>query len=157
MESKVLMFDAVDRKVGETYMRRARQLVGQQRAEWLDESRSAIRFTPDTELEFAEPEAETEAPPKASLRVLAENHLRDRKRIELYTWLFCVGAIFDFVFIGEAGRLFEFAFFLFGCGFTFYAMQVWAYNKTYGHKHPERHTRQLNKEMNRLKNMGYTE
>lgn len=49
MENKVLLYDVNDVKIGETFMRRARQLVKQQRAVWTDESQSAIRFAPDME------------------------------------------------------------------------------------------------------------
>ncbi len=82
MESKVIMFNSDDIKVGETYMRRARQLVSQQRAEWTDEGRSAIRFAPDGEL-LPETAAE-EVKAKSSLYELAEKRIRERKRFWLY-------------------------------------------------------------------------
>jgi len=50
MESKVLLYDASDNKIGETFIRRARQLVKQQRAVWIDDSQNAIRFAPDVEV-----------------------------------------------------------------------------------------------------------
>jgi len=44
MESKVLLYNSNDIKIGETFARRARQLVNRQRAEWVDDNHSAIRF-----------------------------------------------------------------------------------------------------------------
>ena len=46
MESKgkVLLFNFDDVKIGETFFRRAAQMVRQQKAEWADDSREAIRF-----------------------------------------------------------------------------------------------------------------
>jgi len=49
MESKVLLYDSNDVKIGETFTRRARQLVKQQRASWVDENQDAIRFAPGME------------------------------------------------------------------------------------------------------------
>ena len=49
MESKVALYDSNNNKIGETYTRRARQLVKQQRASWVDDSQSAIRFAPGME------------------------------------------------------------------------------------------------------------
>jgi len=49
MEGKVILYDSNDIKIGETFTRRARQLVKQQRASWTDETQSAIRFAPGME------------------------------------------------------------------------------------------------------------
>jgi len=49
MEGKIALFDANGTAIGETFMRRARQLVKQQRADWADDARTAIQFYPDTE------------------------------------------------------------------------------------------------------------
>ncbi|MCL2841564.1 MAG: hypothetical protein FWE05_12430 [Defluviitaleaceae bacterium] len=49
MESKIMLYDAEGKKVGETFMRRARQLVKQQRATWMTDDHSAIQFVADTE------------------------------------------------------------------------------------------------------------
>ena len=49
MDGKVLLYDSNDVKIGETYIRRARQLVKQQRAFWVDESQKAIKFAPGME------------------------------------------------------------------------------------------------------------
>jgi len=49
MEGKVILYDSNNVKIGETFTRRARQLVKQQRASWIDESQSSIRFAPGME------------------------------------------------------------------------------------------------------------
>ncbi|MCL2204111.1 MAG: 2TM domain-containing protein [Defluviitaleaceae bacterium] len=49
MEGRVALYDSSENKIGVTYVRRARQLVKQQRASWVDESQSAIRFAPGME------------------------------------------------------------------------------------------------------------
>jgi len=49
MEGKVLLYDSSDIKIGETFTRRARQLVKQQRASWVNENQDAIRFAPGME------------------------------------------------------------------------------------------------------------
>jgi len=49
MEGKVLLFNSSDEKVGETYTRRARQLVKQQRAFWIDDTQKILKFFPGME------------------------------------------------------------------------------------------------------------
>ena len=49
MDGKILLYDSNDVKIGETYIRRARQLVKQQRATWTDDSQKAIKFSPGME------------------------------------------------------------------------------------------------------------
>jgi len=49
IETKVTLYNANEVKIGETYTRRARQLVRQQRAMWIDDTQSAIRFAPGME------------------------------------------------------------------------------------------------------------
>jgi len=49
MENRVSLYNSYDIKIGETFTRRARQLVRQQRAMWTDDSQTAIRFAPGME------------------------------------------------------------------------------------------------------------
>jgi len=49
MENKVSLYNSNGVKIGETFPRRARQLVRQQRAMWIDDSQSSIRFAPNME------------------------------------------------------------------------------------------------------------
>jgi len=44
MEGKVILYDSRNNRIGETFVRRARQLVKQQRAAWTDDNCTAIRF-----------------------------------------------------------------------------------------------------------------
>jgi len=84
-EAKIVLYDADGTKVGETFTRRARQLVKQQRAQWTDEEHTAIQFAPDErEAWEAAPEYEPE-PAAAGLIALAEQRLRSRARFYLYT------------------------------------------------------------------------
>ena len=49
MENKVLLYDSNGNKIGKTFIRRAKQLVRQQRAVWTDDNQNAIRFAPGME------------------------------------------------------------------------------------------------------------
>jgi len=49
METKIQLYDSNGNKMGETYLRRAKQLVKQQRAVWTDEFETAIQFMPGSE------------------------------------------------------------------------------------------------------------
>ncbi|MCL2572750.1 MAG: hypothetical protein FWE11_10145 [Defluviitaleaceae bacterium] len=49
MENKIVLYNSDNVKIGETYLRRARQLIRQQRAVWVDENETAIRFAPGME------------------------------------------------------------------------------------------------------------
>ena len=49
MEEKVFLYDSNNKKIGKTYIRRARQLVKQQRAFWVDNTQKAIRFVAEME------------------------------------------------------------------------------------------------------------
>lgn len=44
MERKIILYNSNDIKIGETFLRRAQQLVRRQRAAWTDDSQTAIRF-----------------------------------------------------------------------------------------------------------------
>ena len=49
MENKITLYTSDGVKIGETFTRRASQLVKQQRAMWTDDSQTAIRFAPGME------------------------------------------------------------------------------------------------------------
>jgi hypothetical protein len=104
MEGKVILYDANDVKIGETFARRAAQLVKQQRAFYTDESKKAVKFAPDVDdWEAALAEEKTDAPATKSdawLIALAEKRIKERGRFILHTvlgaptwfviFLFCV-------------------------------------------------------------------
>jgi hypothetical protein len=174
MESKVLLFDENGVGIGETFMRRARQLVSRQRAEWIDESHSAIRFSAGgADVNTAEPahvsaeehSAHATAPKtESALYELAQRRIRERGRFILHTLLFlfltfCLLIILDETYYRE--DLIVTSFF-FGCNFTLYAVHVC----TFARKHIRKmslpriadyRARKLAAEVDKLKRMGYTE
>jgi len=77
MEGKVLLYNSNDVKIGETYMRRARQLVKQQRAVWIDDGQEAIRFAPGAE------NLETVEDASDAADVLGAVPVTDKKLMEL--------------------------------------------------------------------------
>ena len=93
MQSKVLLFDASNVKIGETFMRRARQLVKQQRAEWVDDSKSAVRFVPDLEVWGLADENQEVSPPISAhdyqdddwIAILLEKQIVERKRFKIHS------------------------------------------------------------------------
>ena len=132
MEGKVILFDANSVKIGETFMRRARQLVHQQRAVWVDESQSGIKFIMDAderELNTALPgEKPVETKDDSWLYVLAERRLHDRKMFILHTICLVPGIIF-LIALGEGGSS-EIALILFGAWLMAYTMHAYSFAKT---------------------------
>ena len=102
MESKVLLYDANDVKVGETFMRRARQLVKQQRASWIDDSKSAVRFAPDVnEWETVAADkhkdialSKSEKHDDSWMIAVARRRISERNRIIVHTLAFVPGWLF---------------------------------------------------------------
>ena len=98
MESKVILYDSSNTKIGETYTRRARQLVKQQRATWTDESHTAIRFAPGMENmddTFAAGAGEgyathTGSPSDKELMKLAKQRVHARFAFKLHLALFFI-------------------------------------------------------------------
>ena len=179
MESKVIMYDAGGAEVGETYTRRARQLVKQQRAVWADETHTAIRFAPDTAEEWEpEPIPAPAAPPAptapipartGSLYALAEKRVRDRRRIILHT----VALIPVFIILliwgvtsynaRRGGEMFLIVMaFGWGVWITSYIAHLRNYVKMSGYiprpgSWEARRKITLDVEVDRLRRMGYTE
>ena len=105
MQSKVLLFDASNVKIGETFMRRARQLVKQQRAEWVDDSKSAVRFVPDLE-EWGLAADKLEVSPTISahdyqdddwITILLEKQKFERKRFKMHTLALLIWSLLLFL------------------------------------------------------------
>ena len=110
MEGKVKLYDSNDMIIGETFMRRARQLVKQQRASWLDDNQEAIRFAPGAE-NMDEAAHEVEAAPPVldslpyddALVALAEQRIKERVRIILHSvaivpgWFFAAILFLNYV------------------------------------------------------------
>jgi len=154
MKSKVTMFDAEGAPVGETFTRRARQLVNQQRAEWINES--AIRFSPDAEIDIeADEEEERPAMKKtdseALLYYLAEKRLKDRAIFIMHSLLFLPGLIF-LAILGENMRADLMIGFLIGGWTVPYGIHfvVYVYNWLKNFQ-PENRERRLEMEVSKLR------
>jgi len=106
MENKVLLYDSNNVKIGETFVRRARSLVKQQRAMWLDEAQSAVKFFAGMEnLAIAEDSqdldvAVTDAEDGTLIVTLVEKRIKERKMLMVHSFftcardacsLFCIG------------------------------------------------------------------
>ena len=81
MDIKIALYDADGNKIGETFKRRAKQLVKQQRAVWEDESQTSIRFLPDEDNFFEEVEEEKESTKNALIMYKAKQNVKERKNI----------------------------------------------------------------------------
>jgi hypothetical protein len=93
MESKVLLYDSNDVKIGETFVRRARSLVKQQRAMWLDEAQSAVKFFTGMEnLPIAEDSqgsdvATADTKDDTLIVALVEKRIKERKMLMVHSFM----------------------------------------------------------------------
>lgn len=145
MEGKVLLYDANDVKIGETFMRRAKQLVKQQRATWVDDGLEAIKFAPGMEdasdVPDTTPEAEATTDPTKHeekwLIKMAEKRLWHRKAFMLHSITFLPGMAFILLMAAALGdAIFRsdlvigmFLGFPWGVWVTAYAIHVYYYYK----------------------------
>ena len=182
MEGKVTLYDANGIEIGETYSRRARQLVKQQRAVWADDTHTAIKFMPDAEEDWepfvaeAAPPPPAPAPPPApvegeynALYAMAWKRMRDRKWVIIHTLLLIPGFIFLTILVygfSHRGRITEFGYFMMGGMWGVWGMlyiyRVRDYFREHGKTfHPSswsaRQRFKLQAEVEQLKRMGYTE
>ncbi|MCL2571964.1 MAG: hypothetical protein FWE11_06135 [Defluviitaleaceae bacterium] len=171
MESKVILYDANDTEIGETYSRRARQLVKQQRAIWADDTHTAIKFMPDQTEEWEEPQepAKTHTPSTSgALYTLAEKRIKDRRQIILHSIFFIPGYFIISLLwmIATNGRLHHMSYltmgFAYGAWTIAYFSHLRNFIKTYNYKlKPEdwerRRRNRLEAEVDRLKRMGYSD
>ena len=173
MEGKVIMLDASGAEIGETYTRRARQLVKQQRAMWADDAHTAIRFMPDTaedwELEPTPVAGPTPPAPETdrtgALYAIAARRMRDRRRIIWHT--LALIPVFLIIFLwgmtsyhgsrqGEGFLIFMG--FSWGVWMTLYINHLRSYIKSCDYiPRSTRRRIMLDAEVDRLKRMGYTE
>jgi len=93
---KIILYDENDVKIGETFMRRARQLVKQQRGEWTDDSQTAVKFFPDKSENWETVEVED-----GSLVELAKARIRERSWIIVHSIAFIPGLFFLIIFIAN--------------------------------------------------------
>jgi len=173
MEGKVILLDASGVEIGETYTRRARQLVKQQRAIWADDTHTAIQFAPDSEEEWGLPPEPKPTPPptpdkSGALYAIAAKRIQDRRRMIMHSLLFIPGFFLIWMFsevlsgwrLTHAGHL--------GLGFVWgvwtmiYFYRLRTFIKEYGHKLSPRDWEgrrrlRLEAEVDRLKRMGFSE
>ena len=171
MESKVTLIDATGAEIGETYSRRARQLVKQQRAMWADDTHTAIQFTPDHHEDWdlppdTTPEPRTEKVPD-ELYALAERRIRDRRHMVIISILLIPGyfVIAMFWVMLTNGRMFDFGFMTMGIAWgmwtMYFIMRLRAFIKDngYGSLAPKdweiRRKIRLETEVDKLKRMGW--
>lgn len=115
MEQKVLLYDANDVKIGETFIRRAAQLVKQQRAKWTDDTQTAIRFAADaqvieeetSELFAASAKGINIALEDAGLVALAEKRIKERLRFVYHSVALVPGFVLIFIFTLLTANLFD--------------------------------------------------
>jgi len=95
MEDKVLLYDADGKKIGETFMRRARQLVKQQRAMWMDDRQRAVQFVADVDdWEMVDDKGEGPIPvfdDEAWMVDLAQKRIRQRRLYVVHSIIFGLG------------------------------------------------------------------
>jgi len=172
MESKVMLIDADGNEVGETYSRRARQLVKQQRAIWANDSHTAIQFMPDEADEWDIPKTPVEAPPEkeksSHLYALAEKRIQDRRRFLWHTLLLIPVVIFIPIIMTffSSGRRWDELHWLFlglcwGAWIMSYFYRVKSFYKEYGYivrardSGNLRYKMRIEAEMEYLKRLGY--
>ncbi|MCL2604721.1 MAG: 2TM domain-containing protein [Defluviitaleaceae bacterium] len=110
MEPKVMLYDSNNVKIGETFARRARQLVKQQRAVWTNAEQTAVRFLAgmehlkDTEEDTPRPE-DVNAAYDAQLMKLARRRvvLKNVFRMMVTVYLL-VNTFLVFIWLTVAGR-----------------------------------------------------
>jgi len=120
MEGKVSLYNSDDIKIGETFLRRARQLVRRQRAMWVDDSKTAIRLAAGIEdisdvtdnCEEVSAAVDPTAPhhdggmPSDWMLPMVEKLMRERRRFVVHTFIyFPLAFLFSVAFfiLGETG------------------------------------------------------
>lgn len=172
-EGKITLYAADGKRLGETFTRRARQLVKQQRAVWTDEGHTAVRFLPDAPEEWetgAEYEGEASIPLETdkTLLAVAKKRLSTRRWLYLHTLALVPGYIFfaitaDVLFWQTTTNHFIRGAFI-GSTFTLWTvMYVFIIYQFVRHNRgffpfansEKRRALRLEREVERLKRMGY--
>ena len=149
MKAKVTMFNAEGVQVGETFTRRARQLVSQQRAEWINEN--AIRFAPDADMDLNPIEdidiEDTEH--ETLLYYLAKKRIRERKQF-IYHSILMIPGYLACLFLGILASS-EVVFLVSAmCWTTPYPLHIFLFLRNLDYKSKDR-KRQLEDEVDRLR------
>jgi len=177
MEGMIKLYDAHCIEIGETFARRARQLVKQQRAIWADDTHTAVQFIPDANEEWELPPepARTAASPaptlphidkESALYALATKRIADRRKLIMHTVIlipvyFMIAVFLDW---SSGWRMTHMSYlvmgFAWGIWTTLYATRVRSYFKFYKSNFQfggteTRRRLQLQAEIDRLKTMGF--
>ena len=179
MEAKITLYNADGTQIGETFSRRARQLVKQQRAVWVDDDHTAIRFNPDP-VEFESDwedaldkpirPAVEKHPEHDPVYVFAKKKLKERRRVILHLWLL-IPEIIGFALFASLIPSSDLSHFVMGMSFgtllTANGCNVWYYYDRYVKDQPinvgtlsywqNRREIQLAAEVEKLRRMGYGE
>ena len=99
MSNMIVMLDASDNKIGETFFRRAKQLVKQQRAAWTSDDQKAIKFVPGMENlnEEADEDISQDSADEKWIHELAIKRIKDRKLFRWHSIAILPGLIMAFL------------------------------------------------------------
>ena len=101
MSNMIAMLDASDNKIGETFFRRAKQLVKQQRATWTSEYQKAIKFLPGMENVSEEAKDVPQDPADEKwIHELAIKRIQDRKLFKRHSIAIAPGLIMALIIAG---------------------------------------------------------
>lgn len=136
MENKVMLYNSDGVKIGETFVRRANQLVKQQRAAWVDDEQKAIKFAPGMENMDVNDEASRKS--EEYIIALAEKRIKTRKMFKIHSIAFLPVLMFIYLFfVGLASsRMLSWQFANFSMGFvlgiwaTLYVVHAYFYGKS---------------------------
>ena len=99
MSNMITMYDASEKKIGETFFRRAKQLVKQQRAAWTSEEQKAIKFVQGMEnlSDGTDDDASTDLTKEKWIHELAKKRILERKLFMWHSIAFVPGLIMAFL------------------------------------------------------------
>ena len=99
MSSMITMYDASDNKIGETFFRRAKQLVKQQRAAWISDEQKAIKLAPDMEniSDELDDTAQLDMMEEKWIHVLALKRISERRHFKWHSIAFVPSLIVAFL------------------------------------------------------------
>ena len=167
LETKITLYNAEGKRLGETFSRRARQLVKQQRAEWMDEAHTSVQFYADPpEAWETDPHTEAHEPePDAALLEMARMRVATRRIFAINTLVLVPGFFAIVIFVEVMLRTNQwFTGFWMGTLFTLWTLlfirNTYRFVKTNRGFFlfalaERRHSRVVANEVERLKRMGY--
>ena len=97
MSNMITMYDASDNKIGETFFRRAKQLVKNQRATWVCDDQKAIKFVPGMENLSETDDGPQDLADEKWLHELAVKRIFERRRFKWHSIAFVPSLIVAFL------------------------------------------------------------